>query len=467
MMKTRFAPSPTGFIHIGNARTALISALAAYQSEGTFLLRIEDTDKVRSTTEFLDGLLEDLHWLNLAWQEGEGVGGKYAPYRQSLRQDIYEHYYDELLKTGMAYPCYCTDEELELTRKLQIASGQPPRYAGTCRNLNPEEREKKQSLGLKPSLRFVMTKNKRIEFIDLVKGEQKFLSDDIGDFIIRRQDGGSTFMFCNAIDDSLMEVTYVIRGEDHLTNTPRQLAILEALNLPKPQYGHISLINGMDGAPLSKRNGSRSIRELRGLGYLPLALVNYLGRLGHYYESNELMNMANLAKNFSIAHLGKSASKYDETQLNYWQKQAVLVASNETLWDWLNDELKALVQKDQKALIIKIIRESALFSHEAVQVVSSLLINPSLDEPALVMIKATGAQVFAEAINTIKVSGTDFTPVSQHLSERFGLKGKALFQPLRLALTGEMHGPQMSEVFKVLGKDLLIARLEAVQALIA
>lgn len=463
-MKTRFAPSPTGFIHIGNARTALLSALAGHHGEGTFLLRIEDTDKARSTLEFLDALVADLVWLGLIWQEGEGVGGKYAPYRQSERHKIYEHYYQELLKQGAAYPCYCTDEELELTRKLQIASSQPPRYPGTCRHLTHEQRAQKEQEGRKASLRFAIPKGKMIEFNDLVKGAQKFLSDDIGDFIIRRQDGGSTFMFCNAIDDSLMEVTHVIRGEDHLTNTPRQLVILEALKLRAPEYGHISLINGMDGAPLSKRNGSRSIRELRDIGFLPLALVNYIARLGHYYESNELMQMSDLAKNFSISHLGKSAGKYDETQLKHWQKQAILVADDKVLWSWLDQGLQDLVKPSQKELVLKIIRESALFPDEAKHMVRTLLGEPEFNSDAQKIIKDAGAHFYEEAIRAVNTSGDDFAAVNKHLSERFGLKGKALFQPLRVALTGELHGPQMTDVFKLLGVDLLLTRLQVAKA---
>jgi nondiscriminating glutamyl-tRNA synthetase len=464
-MKTRFAPSPTGFIHIGNARTALLSALAGYHAQGTFLLRIEDTDKARSTLEFLDALVEDLFWLGILWQEGEGVGGKEGPYRQSERNTIYEHYYQELLKHKHAYPCYCTDEELELTRKLQIASSQPPRYAGTCRNLTIAQREQKEKEGSKPSLRFAMPKGKAIEFNDLVKGSQKFLSDDIGDFVIRKQDGSSSFMFCNAIDDSLMGVTEVIRGEDHLTNTPRQLIILEVLKLRAPQYGHISLINGMDGAPLSKRNGSRSIRELRDIGFLPLALVNYLARLGHYYESNDLMSMSDLAKNFSISHLGKSAGKYDEMQLKHWQKQAVLVADDKVLWAWLDQGLQDLVVASQKELVLKIIRESALFPDEAKHLVRTLLGEPEFNSDAQKIIKDAGAPFFEEVIRCVNVSGDDFNAVNKHLAERFGLKGKALFQPLRVALTGELHGPQMSDVFKLLGVDLLLTRLQVAKAL--
>jgi glutamyl-tRNA synthetase len=464
-MKTRFAPSPTGYIHIGNARTALLSALVGYQGQGNFLVRIEDTDKARSTDEYMNALLQDLTWLGLTWQEGEGVGGPQGPYRQSLRHDIYEHYYQELVQHKHAYFCYCTDEELELTRKLQIASGQPPRYPGTCRHLTAAQQEQKIAEARKPSLRFAMPQGKKITFHDLVKGEQIFLSDDIGDFIIRRQDGGSTFMFCNAIDDSLMDVTHVIRGEDHLTNTPRQLIILTTLKLRTPEYGHISLINGMDGTPLSKRNGSRSIRELRDIGFLPLAIVNYLARLGHYYESNAFMNMAELAQRFSIKHLGKSASKFDETQLKYWQKQAVLSVAPELLWQWLSPALQDLVSTTQKELILKILREGALFPDEAQHLVRTLLGEPELTAEAQQIIKVAGVKFYEHALKAIEQFGANFTAVNQALSDTLGLKGKALFQPLRVALTGELHGPQMTDVFSLLGADLLCSRLQSAQKL--
>ena len=342
-MKTRFAPSPTGFIHLGNARTALFSALFAKSQNGCFLLRIEDTDRERSQLEFAQGLQADLKWLGLEWQEGPGVEGKHAPYWQSQRDSIYARYYEQLIKDKKAYPCFCTEEQLELGRKLQRARGIAPRYAGTCRSLSQAEIEKKLAVGLRPSLRFQVPENELIEFEDLVKGKQKFSANDIGDFIIRRSDESSSFMFCNAIDDALMGVTHVVRGEDHLTNTPRQLMILQALNLSKPHYAHISLILGSDGAPLSKRNGSRSIKELRELGYLSSAVTNYLARLGHYYEDNSFMNLSQLGRLFQDKSLSKSPARYDESQLIYWQKLAVQNLEEAGFWNWLGKEIQQQV----------------------------------------------------------------------------------------------------------------------------
>ena len=282
-VKTRFCPSPTGYLHLGNVRTALFSALLAKHSKGCFLLRIEDTDKTRSDDVFTHALIEDLRWLGLHWQEGVDAGGDLGPYHQSQRQSIYDDYYERLIAMKMAYMCFCTEEQLTLQRTLQQKAGKPPRYSGVCRHLSDAEIKEKIAAGVKPTLRFCIPENEMITFTDMVRGEQRFNSNDLGDFVIKRADGTAPFMYGNAIDDALMGVTHVLRGEDHLTNTPRQIAILKALNLPVPQYGHIALIVGPDGAPLSKRHGSRSLRALHEEGFLPMAIVNYLARLGHYY----------------------------------------------------------------------------------------------------------------------------------------------------------------------------------------
>lgn len=262
MVRTRFSPSPTGMLHLGNARAALFSALYAVKEKGVFILRIEDTDQVRSEQKYIKMLQDDLHWLGVNWQEGPDIGGPYQPYCQSGRHAIYEEHYQALEKKGLVYPCFCTDQELALNRKIQLSRGQAPRYPGTCRKLTQDEIQKRIAEGKPAALRFHVPDNVTIEFVDLVKGVQKFKGADIGDFIIRRAQGTASFMFSNAIDDSLMKVTHAIRGEDHLANTPRQLMILQALNLPTPQYAHLSLILSDDAAKLSKREGSFSLNDL-------------------------------------------------------------------------------------------------------------------------------------------------------------------------------------------------------------
>ena len=264
---TRFAPSPTGSLHLGNARTALFCHLWARKTGGKFILRIEDTDAERSQVRFRDQLMADMRWLGLDWDEGPDVGGPSAPYSQSERGEFYQEMYAQLTSRDLAYPCYCTAEDLELSRKVQRMSGKPPRYAGTCRGLTAAQRTEREGRGLKPTLRFAVPGDLTIEFTDAVHGPQRFSSNDIGDFIIRREDGTPAFFFCNAVDDSAMGVTQVLRGDDHLTNTPRQIMLLEALGMRRPAYGHLGLLVGEDGAPLSKRHGSASAHEFRERGF--------------------------------------------------------------------------------------------------------------------------------------------------------------------------------------------------------
>ncbi len=237
----RFAPSPTGSLHLGNARTALFNLVLARKLAGRFMLRIEDTDLERSAERFLGGLIEDLHWLGIRWDEGPDVGGAHAPYRQSERGATYRDFFARLERTGLTYPCFCSPLELDVSRRAQLAAGRPPRYAGTCQRLTPQERAAKAASGIRPTLRFAVPVGRRVEFDDFVHGPQHFATDDIGDFIVRRADGNAAFFFCNAVDDALMAVTHVLRGEDHLTNTPRQILLLEALSLRVPRYGHVAL----------------------------------------------------------------------------------------------------------------------------------------------------------------------------------------------------------------------------------
>ena len=252
-IKTRFCPSPTGLMHIGNLRTALFSALLAQSSEqGSFLVRIEDTDQARSKLEFTEQLLADLLWLGVSWNEGPGKEQDNGPYFQSKRNDIYEQYYQQLLDEGHAFWCFCSEAELSVQRKAQLRAGQPPRYPGTCRHLTNEQIDKKRAQGIEPALRLRVPDEITIRFDDFIQGPKVFKSEDIGDFIIKKADGTASFMFCNAVDDALMGVTHAMRGDDHITNTPRQLYILQLLGLKAPQYGHTAIILGMDGKPLSK-----------------------------------------------------------------------------------------------------------------------------------------------------------------------------------------------------------------------
>jgi glutamyl-tRNA synthetase len=460
-MKSRFCPSPTGFIHLGNTRTALFNALVAHAMQGKFLLRIEDTDKTRSATRYVDAVKQDLRWLGLEWHEGPEHEQDKGPYFQSQRQQIYDRYYQQLLDQGEAYPCFCSEQELALSRKVQMSSGQPPRYSGKCRGLSEAERAEKQQSGIKPTLRYHVADGSIIEFTDLIKGKQLFKSDDIGDFIIRRADGTSPFMFCNAIDDSLMGVTHALRGEDHLTNTPRQIMILQSLNLSIPTYGHFPLIVGPDGAPLSKRHGSRSIQELREEGYLPMALINYLARLGHYYADNAFMSVAQLAEKFSFEHIGTSPARFDSHQLHHWQKEAVQQIDDTAFWQWIGSDVQNIVPAEQHTAFVQLVKPNVLFPKDAAHW-ARILCQPELAiaTESEAVIAAAGYDFFNVASDIWQDPQMDYAGLVAQLKASLGVKGKQLFMPLRVALTGETHGPELPGIMQFLGREQVLQRLK-------
>lgn len=455
-MKTRFAPSPTGWMHFGNVRTALFNFLFAKKEAALFLLRIEDTDKVRSTDEYLNGLLEDLQWLGLQWDEG--------PVKQSERADIYDKYYDLLEEKKLAYPCFCSDEVLSVSRKMQMASGQPPRYTGTCKNLSQEEIAAKIASGIKPTLRFEVPKGQIIEFVDLVKGPQRFAANDIGDFIIRRNDGSAAFLFCNAIDDATMGVTHALRGDDHLTNTPRQIMILNALELPHPEYGHFAMINGNDGTPLSKRNGSEAVRELRAQGYHPLAVANYLARLGHYYANNDFMPLSQLADEFNLKHISTSAARHDIAHLRHWQKEAIMRASL--------DEIMAIINPYTKSIAAQKINEFAELVRDNIIMPSDVSIwvdavaasSLNFTDAEIEILQKAGPAFFDSAINFLTTKQTTtFAEIADAVKQATGTKGKDLFMPLRIALTGQTHGPELAKLMAFMSPDLIMSRFTDVR----
>lgn len=461
ILKTRFCPSPTGFLHLGNMRTALFNALLAKGVQGTFLLRIEDTDKARSETHYIDALQTDLRWLGLEWNEGPGCEGDAGPYYQSERQALYDTYYAQLEEKNLVYPCFCTEQQLALARKIQVSSGKPPRYAGTCRHLTKEAVAEKIAQGLKPALRFIVPLDQETTFQDVVRGEQRFNHNDIGDFIIRRADGTPPFMYCNAIDDALMGVTHALRGEDHLTNTPRQIMILKALSLPIPTYGHISLIVGSDGAPLSKRHGSRSISALREEGYLPLAIVNYLARLGHHYTQEQWMDREQLAVHFSMKALGAAPARFDAHQLLHWQHETVSRLNTAQLWEWMQLEKDPILPAEERDLFVETIRHNVTFPADAKKWLDHLYTeNWEYGEAEKEILVQAGAAFFETAIAALTEEKPDLEKITTHLKETLGVKGKALFQPLRVACTGELHGPELAQVISLLGKTRLHQRLE-------
>lgn len=467
-LRTRFAPSPTGQLHVGNARTALFNALLAAAADGEFILRIEDTDAARSRGEFETALLADLSWLDLHWQEGPDVGGPHAPYRQSERGRIYRTFIDKLAEQGRTYPCFCTPAELALARKAQLAAGQPPRYAGTCVQLTTAEIETRLARGLKPALRFRVPDQGATEFDDLIRGAQRFAHRDIGDFVIRRADGSPAFFFSNALDDALMGVSQVLRGEDHLANTPRQLLILGALGLHAPRYGHLPLVLGAGSAPLSKREGGGSLRELRNEGILPEALVNYLARLGHVYARDDFLSFAELARDFDVAHIGHAPAHFDHAQLEHWQREAIKHADSKRLWDWLASmpELAALVPVERHADFIETVRGNLVRPAEA-RVWADVIFGelPELSEASRTAICSAGSAFFDAATRTLPEVRTGFAGFANAVSVATGARGRKLFMPLRVALTGLEHGPEMEKLWPLLTAARVRARLQRAAAL--
>ena len=448
---TRFAPSPTGEMHLGNARTALFNFLLARHLGERFLLRIEDTDTVRSREEHTTALLEDLRWLGLEWDTGPDKDDGRGPYRQSQRAPLYTRFLQVLEREGRVYPCYCSPLELEISRKAQLASGRPPRYAGTCRNLTPAQREQRQAQGIAPSKRFQVPLGRRIEFADFVHGQQSFLSDDIGDFVIVRADGSAAFFFSNAIDDATMGVTQVLRGEDHLTNTPRQLLILEALSLKAPEYGHMSLIVGMDGRKLSKREGSNSVRGYRELGYRPEALTNHLFRLGHSSPENGFLSLDEMARAFDPKHLGRAPARFDEQQLHMWQKEAAHRLAPDEARRWLGSIIPAGLDAAAVSAFLTAVLPNVVLPEDArpwVDVVFGGAL--TLAPPEQDVVQKAGAGFFVAAAGAAASSGNDLQAIVGAVRTTTGKKGAELYMPLRVALTGRAHGPELAPLLKAM-----------------
>lgn len=454
---TRFAPSPTGRLHLGNLRTALFNYLLARARAGRFLLRIEDTDASRGEPEHVDALLGDLRWLGIAWDGGPGTPDDAGSWRQSERGGEYGRFFERLETADRAYPCYCTDEELHLARKAQLAAGKPPRYPGTCADLTGEQRRAREAEGRAASLRFRVPAGRDVVYSDLVRGEQRFPADTLGDFVIRRGDGSPAFLFANALDDALMGVTHVLRGEDHVANTPRQLLLLEALELKAPRYGHVPLLVGEDGAPLSKRRGAAALSELRERGYLPAAVMNYLARLGHHYDDDGLMDAETLARGFELGRLGRAPAHYDRAQLDHWQRLAVSGQDDEAFMRWAGDAV-GRVPADRREPFARAVRPNCLFPADARFWAEALFgPAPAPDEDAAPAIREAGPAFFRAAADAVKSKGVD----PGAIREATGAKGRALFMPLRAALTGTLHGPELKAVLELLGPDETRDRLKA------
>lgn len=460
--KTRFAPSPTGLLHVGNLRTALFNWLFARSHGGRFVLRMEDTDAERCRPEWGEALQQDLFWIGLEWDTGPGREDGLGPYFQSQRDLLYRRSYQQLEEAGQAYPCYCTAAELEASRRAQLRQGRPPRYSGRCRRLTRADRERMEAEGRQPSLRFQVPPGV-IAFDDLVRDQQRFDGEELGDFIIRRSDRTPAFLFANAVDDACMGVTHVLRGEDHLTNTPRQLLLLHALGLQAPLYGHISLLVGDDGAPLSKRNGSRAVQELREAGYFPEAVSNYLARLGHHFTDAELRSLEGLAAAFSIESLVRSPARFELGQLDHWHTVAIRSVARETLWQRLAPVLQVPVPEEQQEAWLEAIRPNLERLQDA-ELWAQICFGESLPwtESARAVIAEADPRLWPATEVALAEHGTDYQALGAALQEATGLKGRRLFKPLRAALTGRTAGPELKALLPLIGLQRAQARIRAI-----
>lgn len=465
---TRFAPSPTGALHLGNARTALLNDLLARASGGRMVLRIEDTDAERSDEGLLEHLLGDLRWFGLAWAEGPDIGGPRAPYRQSQRTGHYDRAVAALEARGLVYPCFCSPQALELARRAQLGASRPPRYAGTCASLTAAEVARRVEGGARPAHRFRVPAGRVIEFDDVIHGPQRFASDDIGDFVVRRADGSVAFFLGNALDDAAMEVTVVLRGDDHLANTPRQILLLEALGLKVPRYGHFPLLLGPGGAPLSKRDGAASLHDLRQQGYLPGALRNYLVRLGHACAREGWLETGEMVRDLDLGRSSRSAPHFDDVQLRHWQREAVGRATETELAAWLEGRLDRLGDPQRQLEFVAAVRGNLLFPADAdplVGMVCDAQVVP--DGDAAREIAAAGPGFFAQAAAEWQSSAADFRKWTRAVGASTGRRGAGLFMPLRAALTGRTHGPELAPLAALMGPERVSERLRAAGAIAA
>ena len=473
--RVRFAPSPTGQIHIGNIRTALFNYLFARKNDGQFIMRIEDTDQKRSTSEFEEIIHREMDWLGLDWDEGPQAGGEFGPYRQSERLDIYEEYVQELLDKDLAYRCYCTPEELEEMREEQIANDEAPRYDGRCRNLTEEERKELEAEGREPVIRFKSPlEEEEIVINDLVHGEVSFSSDVIDDFVIVKSDGMPTYNFAVVIDDHLMEITEVIRGEDHLSNTPKQKLLYQAFGWESPNFAHLPMILGSDRSKLSKRSGEAYVyvSEYRKKGYLPEAVVNFLSLLGWSpSDDEEIFSKAEIVDRFSMDRVNKSAAVFDVEKLDWMNGLYIRNKDLETVVDlalpYLEEEYDIEDEsREWLELLVATVRESIDYLAQINDEVAVFFEDLEYED------EEEARETFAEekvdlVLETLRDRSQelenwekqDIRAMMNQIISDLPVGGRLFFHPVRIALTGEESGPALFDVAALLGREETINRL--------
>ncbi len=462
--RVRFAPSPTGMLHVGNARTALYNWLFARHNGGTFVLRIEDTDVERSEVRYETQLIEDLRWLGLEWSEGPEIGGSYAPYRQSARLDIYERHTKQLLEEGKAYRCFCTTEELEAERQIALREHRTQVYSGKCRTLTSDAAMTRAAAGEPFAVRLAVP-DVALRFHDIVRGDVEFASEAVGDFILVRSSGIPVYNYVVTIDDALMRITHVIRGDDHISNTPRQVAIYQAFGWALPQFAHLSTILGSDRERLSKRHGATSVASFREMGILPEALANYLALLGWGAEggTREIFTREELIKEFKLERVTPSPAVFDWDKLHWLNRQAIKHTPAPELralaWPYFNAAALLPPQSSASDAVVGWFDRVLELYLPAVDQLQQLpeksaalwRVAPVAEEDAAMLTSETGERVvraFTEKVRaeTGAISAQRFKELMNEVKAESGAKGKELFHPVRIILTGAHSGPEFDKL---------------------
>ncbi len=476
-IRVRYAPSPTGYLHIGNARTALFNYLFTKNLNGDFIIRVEDTDVSRNIENGVESQLSNLRWLGIDWDESVDKKGKYGPYNQlkRLEEGLYKPFIDKLLEEKKAYKCFCTSEELEKEATRQKEQGQIPKYQGKCCNLSEEEINEKEKSGIDYTIRFKVEKDIDIKWDDIVKGNVLFNSNDVsGDFNIVKRDGIPTYNFAVVIDDHLMEISHVLRGEDHISNTPKQIMIYNALGLSIPKFGHMALIVNQEGKKLSKRDGGiiQFIEQYKDLGYIPEAMFNFISLLGWSPETEEeIFSKEEFIKLFDANRLSKSSAKFDVAKLtwinNMYMKSLDEEKYKELVYPFLKEEYN--IDLDKRVEKIMMLYKNQISYGKEIVEVSKLFFKEfeisSEGKEFLLTLEEKKVQEIKEVIIK-KISDDKFDLNAENVKELInlvkeetGLKGKNLFMPIRILTTGQMHGPELSDTLEILGKENLLKNL--------
>lgn len=479
-VRVRYAPSPTGHLHIGNARTALFNYLFARNKGGKFIIRIEDTDQKRNIEGGEASQLKYLKWLGMDWDESVDVGGEYGPYRQSERNDIYQTYFQQLLESGQAYKCYCTEEELEAEREEQTSRGETPHYSGKCRHLSAEERSRLESEGRKPSIRFMVPEGRTYSFDDMVKGVVTFESEGMGDWVIVKKDGTPTYNFAVTIDDYLMDISHVLRGDDHISNTPKQLMIYEAYGWEPPVFGHMTLIVNESRRKLSKRDESiiQFIEQYEELGYLPEALFNFIALLGWSPAGEEeIFSREEFIEIFDAERLSKSPALFDKQKLLWMNNQYIKKVELDRVVDIalphlikagrLNSEMTE-TEKQWTHKLIALLQEKMSYGAEIVEL-SEMFFKDEADYEEEAKEILAGEQVpevlkaFSQELDQLEnFQAEGIKAAMKAVQKSTGQKGKNLFMPIRAAVTGQTHGPDLPETIELLGKSKVQTRISKI-----